>query len=122
MDPMTLAAILNFAGGVASGAGSGQVQAQQQKENYTMQKRQQAESEAQLANQLANQSQTAGVRDEGIYNLEALGGPQGAQQAFNPTSFLSGANSGPQGVGGANLTALAAHQAAYTPGAGGVTT
>jgi hypothetical protein len=107
------------AGSAASGAASGQLQAQQLAQTYALTKRGEALQEGLNANALERQTQTNPLRDQTLYNLAGMLGASPA--AFNPTSMLSGTNSGPQGVGGVNQNALANYNAKYTPGAGGVT-
>ena len=106
-------------GGAASGAASGQLSAQQLAQTYALTKRGEALQEGLNANALERQTQTNPLRDQTLYNLAGMLGASPA--AFNPTSMLSGTNSGPQGVGGVNQNALAGYDAKYTPGAGGVT-
>ncbi|GEM_PF-4063330 len=105
--------------GLASGADQSQLAGQAQKESYTLGKRGMADQEALAANQLARQSQLSPLRDQAIYQLSGMLGV--SPHAFNPTSYLTPTNSGPQGIGGVDLNGLAARSAAYQPGMGGVT-
>jgi hypothetical protein len=111
--------LLQIAQGIGAGASSGATQAQALSQQYAMTKRGQALQDANNANALERQTQTNPLRDQTLYNLAGMLGASPA--AFNPTSMLSGTNSGPQGVGGVNQNAVANYNAAYTPGAGGVT-
>src|SRR6185312_3916626 len=119
MDPLTLGLLAGL-GNSLSGASEGQQAATAQKENYTLAKRGIADNEATLADQLSRQSQLNPLRDQALYNLQAAQSGMGARTAFNPTSFLSGSNSGLQGTGGVDLNALKNYAGQYTPGAGGV--
>lgn len=114
-----LLAGLSGIAGAGAGASQGQVAAQQNSQQYALNKRGQALQEGNNANALERQTETNPLRDQAIYNLSGILGA--APAAFNPTSFLTPGNAGPQGVGGVNQNALANYQGAYTPGAGGVT-
>jgi hypothetical protein len=119
MGAAVIPTILQGIGQAGQGAAAGQLQGQALAQNYALNKRGQGLQEGLNANALARQTQTNPLRDQAIYNLSGMLGASPA--AFNPTSMLSGANSGPQGVGGVNQNGLAAYDAKYTPGAGGVT-
>lgn len=119
MGATVAATALPALAGLFGGLGQGQLSQTAQQEQYVLNKRQLADSEAELADQLTQQSQLNPLRDQAIYNMSNLLGASPA--AFNPTNYAAPTNTGAQGSGGVNLNAVANANAAYTPGAGGVT-
>lgn len=112
--------LLGGAGGLFSGLSQGAAQSTAQKEGYDLSKLQLATQQAALADQVSRQSQTNPLRDQAIFNLKnSLSmGPK----TYNPTSYLTPTNTSANGPAGPlDPSAITKANAAYTPGAGGVT-